>query len=360
MSDRKINVLVAEDSAAAPMPLVHLLESDPRLRVVGAVSDGQQALDFIKHSKPDVIVMDIHMPNMDGLEATRRIMETVPVPIIVCSTNSNLKDVAVTFKALEVGALACVEKPGARDGRESELQTAHLLEMVRLMSEVRVVRRTSRTPGIAQGAAVAGIARTSARPIRLIGIGASTGGPPVLQAILASLPNDLPVPLLIVQHIAPGFLAGMIDWLKETTGLQVHMAAYGVLPLPGHVYLAPDHLHMGIQTDGRIVLSHSAAENHVRPAISFLFRSVAEVYGPDAVGVLLTGMGQDGAAEMKIMRQRGAITIAQDRESSAVYGMPGAAIAAGGATHVLSSNAIAGVLVALAGSGTRQLIKLKS
>ncbi len=347
MTDRKINVLVAEDSPATCMFLVHLLESDPQIRVIGVVNDGQAALDHVKENKPDVVLMDIHMPRLNGFEATRRIMETQPVPIVICSATATGKDIVTTFQAMEAGAIACVQKPPGREHGDFEAMAAQLLETVKLMSEVKVVRRTARSRRVPLPAARPAEWQRASAKIKLIGIGASTGGPPVLQTILAGLPKDFPAPVLVVQHIAHGFLAGMAEWLNQTTGLQVHIASYGTTPLPGHVYLAPDDFHMGIGASGAIVLTREEPENHLRPAVSFLFRSLAAEYGPNALGVLLTGMGRDGAEELKAMKDKGAITIAQDQESSVVHGMPGVAIALGAATHVLPADKIADALVAL-------------
>ena len=349
MTDRKINVLVVDDSAVGRMYLVHILESDPQIRVIATVNDGQAALDFIQTQLPDVVLMDIHMPNMDGFEATRRIMETRPVPIVICTASTSAKEVAITFRVLEVGAVACVEKPLGPGHPETTEATALLLQTVKLMSEVKVVRRWARD----RSATASRLpcpqpeAASAAGEIAVVGIGTSTGGPPVLQTILAGLPKDFPVPILVVQHIAQGFLPGLAEWLNQTTGFQVQIAAYGVTALPGHVYLAPDNFQMGFAAGGRIVLTKEDPENGVRPAVSYLFRSLAEVCGPRAVGVLLTGMGVDGAAELKRMRDRGAVTVAQDRESSVVHGMPGAAIALDGATHVLPDDRIAEMLVTL-------------
>lgn len=340
-----IDVLVVEDSAVTRLLLVNLIEQDRRLRVVGVVDDGRAAVEFLKMRKPDVVLMDIHMPRLDGFEATRLIMETQPVPIVVCSAISDVRDTAVAFRALEVGAVACIEKPFARAGSRYEAQVAHLLQTLRLMAEVTVVRRR-RTGGAAPGSTPA---QLPLRPVqvRAVAIGASTGGPPVLQALLAALPATFPVPVLVVQHIAEGFLRGMADWLAGSSRLPIHIAQDGMLPLPGHVYLAPDGFHMGLGPAGRLILSDAAPENHVRPAVAFLFRTVAQVYGAAAVGVLLTGMGRDGAEELKLLKDRGAVTIAQDQESSLVHGMPGAAIALGGAAQVLPADRIAAALVAL-------------
>jgi two-component system chemotaxis response regulator CheB len=348
----KIKVLVADDSQVTRMLLVQLLNSDPRIQVIGAVNDGQAALDFLDTGvdRPDVVVMDIHMPRLDGFEATRRIMETRPLPIIICTATAAIQDVAVAFRSMEAGAVACVEKPVAL-GADFEPRLHNLLQTVRLMSEVKVVRRWNRprsTPAILPANGVAN-PRVVNAGTRLIGIGASTGGPLVLQTILSGLPKDFPVPLLIVQHIASGFLPGMVDWLSQTTGLRVHIAAHGATPLPGHAYVAPDDFHLAADARGHMVLAREEAESGLRPAVSYLFRSLADAYGANAVGVLLTGMGKDGAAELKRMRARGAYTIAQDRDSSIVHGMPGEAIELGAATHVLPADKIAGALIAQVG-----------
>ena len=219
------------------------------------------------------------------------------------------------------------------------------------MSEVKGVKRWSRTgspPVTAPASPVAEI-RQPLKPVTCIGIGASTGGPPVLRTILAGLPKDFPVPILIAQHIAQGFLPGLAEWLNQTTGLRIHIASPGITPLPGHVYFAPDDLYLSLSVSGQIVLTGVESEKFLLSTVSFLFRSLAKVCGSRAMGVLLTGMGKDGAIELKLMRDKGAITIAQDRESSVVHGMPGEAIALGGATHVLPAANIADALLTLVG-----------
>ncbi|MGH2437447.1 MAG: chemotaxis-specific protein-glutamate methyltransferase CheB [bacterium] len=357
MTDRTIHVLVVDDSKVAQMLLVRILEADPQIRIAGVVNDGQAALEFVNQSLPDVILMDIHMPWMDGFEATRRIMETRPVPIVVCSATANPQEVATTFRVMEAGALACVEKPVGREHPEFERMAAHLRDTVKMMSEVRLVRRWPRAQAALTDAPSARpmAAKSTAGGIKVIGIGASTGGPQVLQQILARLPKGFPVPILVVQHIAHGFLPGLAEWLNQTTGFQVHIGAHGITPLPGHVYLAPDDFHMGVSPSGRILLTTEPQQNHPQPAVSYLFRSLADVYGHAAVGVLLTGMGRDGAAELKLMKDHGAVTIAQDRDSSVVNGMPGEAIKLGGATHVLPANKIAnGLLSVVTGETARE------
>ena len=344
-----VNVLIVDDSKVAQLLLAHILETDPQIRVIGTADDGQAALEFVNQRRPDVILMDIQMPRMDGFEATRRIMETQPVPIIVCSGAAKADDVTTTFRVMEAGALACVEKPPGREHPDFERLAAGIRQNVRVMSEVKVVRRWAKARlGLVRPAPTrSGSSPLPAQAIKAVAIGASTGGPQVLQQILAALPKAFPAPILIVQHIAHGFLPGLCEWLNQTTGFRIQIAAYGMAPLSGHVYLAPDDYHMGMTAHDRIVLTREAPENHLRPAISYLFRSLAQVYGPAAAGVLLTGMGRVGAADLLKMMEAGAVTFAQDAESSVVHGMPGEAIRLGGATHVLAPDRIADALAAL-------------
>src|SRR5690348_16095096 len=209
MLQTPIKVLLADDSPVTRMLLSHLLSNEPGIHVVGVVHDGQEALDFLMRGthRPDVVLMDIHMPRLDGFEATRRIMETRPLPIVICTATSDPKELAVVFRTMEAGAVACVEKPVAPDHPNFESCARNLLQTVRLMSEVKVVRRWPRTrAGIDAPPASAPI---EALATKIVGIGASTGGPPVLQAILSGLPKDFPAPILIVQHIAPGFAPGL-------------------------------------------------------------------------------------------------------------------------------------------------------
>jgi two-component system, chemotaxis family, protein-glutamate methylesterase/glutaminase len=352
MPVQKIKVLVVDDSPMARMLQVQLLNSEPGIEVIGAVTDGQAALVFLEGSnnRPDVVIMDIHMPRMDGFDATRCIMERRPLPIIICTATANPQELAIAFRAMEAGAVACVAKPVAL-GEDFESRRQNLLQTVRLMSEVKVVRRwrRPRSGPLAPGTIAPIPSPVTTPSIRVIGIGASTGGPPVLQSILWGLPKDFAVPLLIVQHMARGFLPGMVEWLSQTTSLRVLIAAHGAVPLPGHAYVAPDDFHLGIAASGRIMLAREAPESGLRPAVSYLFRTLANHCGASAVGVLLTGMGKDGAVELKRMKDRGAMTIAQDRDSSIVHGMPGEAIQLGAASQVLAADQIAAALIAQIG-----------
>ena len=343
---RKIAVLVVDDSAVSRDLLTHVLSSDPGIEVIGCVRSGAEAVAALRERKPDVVTMDIHMPGMDGYEATRLIMESLPLPIVIVSASFEPENVAKMFRALEAGAVAGIEKPpGPADPAYAE-RARKLIDTVKAMAEVRVVRRWTRARLAARAAEPPVVTRRAAE-IRLVAIGASTGGPPVLQTVLAGLPRPCPVPVIIVQHISAGFVQGLADWLSATTGLPTRLAQHGEIARPGTAYLAPDGCQMSVGKDFQIVCEDGPAEHGLRPSASFLFRSLARRFGAQAAGVLLTGMGQDGAEELKLMRDAGAVTFAQDKESSVVHGMPGEAIRLGAATHVGNPERIAATLHAL-------------
>lgn len=349
-----IKVLVVEDSLVVRELLVYLLGRDPDIRVVGTANNGEEAIEAVKRYRPDVITMDVHMPKMDGLEATRRIMETEPVPIVIVSGSFDPHENTKTFRAMEAGALTVLRRPAGIGHPDYESNAKELLQTVKLMSEVKVVRRWKKTrlestlPSAVKPL-VEKVAKVPAK-IKVIALGASTGGPPVLQTILAMLPKDFPVPVLIVQHMASGFITSFIEWLAQSSGLPVHLASQGELMLPGHVYVAPDERQMKVDHGGKIVLTQDAPENGLRPSVSYLFRSLATVYGSNAVAGLLTGMGRDGAEELRQMKEKGAVTFVQDKESSVVHGMPGEAIKLDAATYILAPDKIAAVLVSLVNS----------
>lgn len=342
-------VLIVEDSPVVREFLIHILGSDPDIEVAGTADDGEAALEAVERTKPDILTMDIYMPKLNGFDATRRIMETRPLPIVIVSGSSTVGEVATSFHALDAGALAVVPRPKGI-GHPDHAQTAReLVRTVKLMSEVKVVRRWPRSrPGDAGASAARVTAVRAPADIRVVAIGASTGGPSVLQTILSALGPAFPVPVLIVQHITPGFSEGFVEWLARSTGFPVHIARQGDPMLPGHAYMAPDGLHMGVQSGGRILLRNDAPENGLRPSVSYLFRSVAGVYGLHAVGVLLTGMGRDGASELKLLKEKNSVTIVQNKESCIVYGMPGEAVKLDAATYVFTPEKIGAALASLA------------
>ncbi len=343
-----IKILIAEDSLVMQQILIHAISSDPVFKIIGIAHNGEEAIDAAKKLNPDVIAMDWQMPKLNGKEATRIIMETNPIPIVIVTGSLATIDVAFTFSMMEAGALAIVKKPPGIAHPEYEKEAKELIQTLKLMSEVKLVRRNIRTKREHEPAKPS-IEKTirEESEIQVVAIGASTGGPLVLQRILSGLPKNIPVPLLIVQHISQGFTKGFVEWLKNTTSFPLHIASPGEYPLPGHGYIAPDDFHMGVEKGPRIILSRHELENGLRPSVSYLFRTAAQNFGSRAVGVLLTGMGRDGAEELKLMKEKGAVTFAQDKESSVVYGMPGEAIKLNAAKHILSPEDISVALSAL-------------
>lgn len=342
-----IRVLVVEDSAVVREFLVAVLEADPDIHVAGTARDGEEAIEAVPRLRPDAITMDIHMPRMDGLEATRRIMETCPTPIVIVSGSTDWREVVTSFDAIEAGALAVLRRPPGPGHPDCAPAVAELVQTVKLMAEVKVVRRWPRPPAAHPRAPAMGLAAESSK-IGIVAIGASTGGPPVLHGILAALPRDFPAPVAIVQHMATGFIGGFAEWLAQTSPMPVHLAANGQSLLPGHIYIAPDGHQMTVARGGRVALTDGAPEHGLRPSASCLFRSIAEIYGGEAIAGLLTGMGRDGAEELKLLKDRGAITFVQDKESSVVHGMAGEAIRLDAAMLVLPAERIAPALVNLA------------
>jgi two-component system chemotaxis response regulator CheB len=342
MAHAVIKVLVLEDSPVVREFLLAVLGRDPEIVVVGAAADGEQAIDMARRLRPDVITMDVHMPKMDGVEATRRIMQTDPRPIVIVSSSSAFGEVSAAFAAMEAGALAALPRPEGLGHADHERSAGELLRTIKAMAEAELVRRWSRRE--VRAAPVLACEPAAGPPV--VAIGASTGGPPVLQEILAALPADFPAAVLIVQHIAPGFTPGFAKWLAQACAMPVRIARHCETITGGHVYIAPDGHQMAVAAGGTILLTPCPDNTALCPSVSHLLASVARVYGSRAVAGLLSGMGRDGADELRLLKECGAVTFAQDKESSAVHGMPGEAIRLGAARYVLPVEGIAPVLIA--------------
>jgi two-component system chemotaxis response regulator CheB len=323
-------VLIVEDSAVSRQLLTRILSSDPDIEVIGTANNGEEALRFLEQQMPDVVTMDIIMPRMDGYETTRRIMESKPLPVVIVSASLSREEVRKSWKAVDAGAVAVLEKPGFGDIGVKGGHAERLVETVKIMSQVKVVRRRGRLKDVAKPPVPPSPVSPGVQPpagvIQVVAIGASTGGPPALREILVRLPTNFNAPILIVQHISPGFTQGFVDWLNATCPMNVQLATHGARALPGNVYIAPDGCQMGIDRGRTIHVRPDKPKNGIAPSVAWLFKSTAEAFGDQSIGVLLTGMGRDGAEELKLMKDRGAPTIAQDKETCVVYGMPGEAM----------------------------------
>lgn len=335
--ERVLRVLVVEDSAVARKLLTAILDADPGLRVVGEAPDGAAAVALAKSLRPDVITMDIHMPVMNGIEATREIMQRTPTPIVVVTASSVRDAAGDSFGALAAGAVTVVERPAGPGTAAFARDSAALVETVKLMAEVKVVTRRSRRTS--QGLPSERLFESPAAPaeqIDIVAMAASTGGPAALASILRDLPADTPVPILIVQHITPGFEGSLATWLDETCSLRVRLASGGERLQPGDVLIAPSEAHLGVDGRRTAVLTTGPPVGNHCPSATHLFRSVADAYGARTLGVILTGMGSDGAQGLLTVKQAGGWVVAQDEATSVVYGMPKEAVALGVVDQQLS------------------------
>ncbi|MCC6747092.1 MAG: chemotaxis-specific protein-glutamate methyltransferase CheB [Deltaproteobacteria bacterium] len=333
-----MRVLVAEDSLTARQLLVAVLEEDPELQVVGQAGNGVEAVALTKSLRPDLVTMDLHMPLLDGFEATKQIMIEAPTPIVIVSASEQVGEVKLAMHALRVGALTVLEKPVSPAAPEFAELCATLRSTVKALAYVKVVRRwrertTAEVALAPRPEPVAGV--------RLVALAASTGGPAVLQRLLGELPGTFPVPIAVVQHIARGFVPGFVAWLNTGCPLQVRLAHDGEALLPGHVYLAPEEHHLGVTEALRAHLTTSPPVGGFRPSATQLFASAAQHLGGQVVAAILTGMGNDGVEGLVALRRAGGIVLAQDEASSVVYGMPGAAVAAGAVHEVLPVSRLA-------------------
>ena len=342
-----IRVLLIDDSPLVLHILQRMLARFPEIQVVGTAANGREALDLLPALDPDVICVDLHMPVMDGLEFTREAMENYPRPILVVSVSVEPGSPNV-FRVLEAGAVDILPKPRDILGANLDKLANELASKIRILSGVRVFRRHNNVHAAKPVPKPAVMPRPQA-PLRMVVIGASTGGPQALREILGSLPANFPLPVVCVQHIGSSFLAEMVMWLAEICPLPVRKATHGETPQGRTVYFAPEDVHLELDDGGgRFALSPAAPIDGHRPSVTVTMRAAARCFGAGAVGVLLTGMGRDGADGMASIAAAGGVTIAQDEASSTVYGMPKQAVELGAVQHILPLEQIAPALEALA------------
>ncbi len=336
-----IRVLIVEDSPVMAQILKGVLESDSQLGVVGVAKDGLDALALTKKYKPDVITMDIHMPRMDGLEATKQIMAYCATPILILSSSVFREGTDKAFRALSYGAVDVLEKNIFETDPESKEAGKNLIEKVKLISRIHVIshplakieeRRKPTLPKIP-------LLKTAEK--KIIGIVASTGGPQILLAILKLLPHELPCPIVVVQHISAGFTEGLVEWLDRETFLSVKIATNHEELRPGTVYVAPPAVQMLVTSTATLSFTQDKSMDGQKPSGTLLFESIAKTYGSNGLGILLTGMGTDGALGLKAIYEAKGHTLVQNEKSCTIYGMPHAAVEMGVVDEVLSPDEIA-------------------
>lgn len=339
---RKIRVLIVDDSTLIRDILFHMLNESDDIGVVGQAENGVDAVRMVMRLSPDVITMDIRMPRMDGLEAIRQIMQKMPTPIIVVANSIHDSDFNISFNAIEAGALTVVEKPRGLTSKEYQVIQNRLLAAVRMVANLKVVARwpSANIPGASRVLPHS----LQNRIIQIVAIAASTGGPGVLKQILSQLPEDYAFPIVIVQHITSGFAEHMVSWLNDEVKINVVTAKTGDRIQAGKVLVAPSDYHLAIAPGGVIRLEESPPIKGQRPSADRFFTSVAQAYSSSAVGVILTGMGDDGAEGIETLGKTGAHIIAQNEQSSVVFGMPAQAIQRGVVDEILSPDEIAQTL----------------
>lgn len=332
-----VRVLIVEDTATIRFILKKILNSDPDIEVVGEAADGAEAIKRVEELKPDLVTMDIRMPKMNGFEATQEIMQRCPTPILVISASVESEDLNIAFNAIKAGALDIVEKPKGNLSFDFQKIGSRIIQKVKILSEVRVITRRPRP--LTQSGQVQKTVRsnrsneithqTGMEP-EIVGIVSSTGGPKALLQLLKELDPTFPLPICIVQHITPGFGEGLVQWLNTESKLNIKFVEHGEILKPGTVYFSKDDHHMEVKERGVICLNNRPAVVGLRPYGNYLLDSIAEHYGGNSIGVILTGMGRDGAEGVRRMKMKGAFTIGQDEETSVVYGMPKEAYDIGG------------------------------
>jgi len=352
---KTVRVMLIDDSPVVLHILRKLLMKSQAIEVVGAFTDGIEALDSLASMKPDVICTDYHMPKINGLELIMQIMESYPKPILVISSAVKTEgDENTIFALLEAGAVDVFPKPFIQTEEEFRKNGDNLIKKIILLSGVYTFRRKRKDRPA--GDTFEQLRQPEFNPTKsykIIGIGASTGGPQVLTELFDFFSTPLLPPIVCVQHISEGFIAGFVEWFDKTTSLKVGFAKEGEMPESGNIYLPPEDTHLIFDKSGRFKFSRSASNSGHRPSVDETFNSLAEIFGSGTIGILLTGMGSDGAQGLLNIKKAGGFTITQSEKSCVVYGMPKVADELGAGDLSLSPSEIKRLLNNLKSDGER-------
>ncbi len=340
-----IRVLIADDSSVGRRLLAGILSEDPMIDVVATATDGKEAVEMAMKHKPDVVSMDINMPVMDGIEATKRIMSLCPAPVIIVSSIYRDNDVLTAIRELEAGAVMVLPKPHGPGHETFESSAVKYINSIKLMAEVKVVRRSNngKAYNLDLKKSMTTVGETCKINVnaRIVAIGASAGGPEALKTLLTEISPNFPLPILLIQHIDQNFIQGFTTWINTFSNIEAVIAINGEKPLSGKIYIPPPDSHMIIENGVISILNGNDIDSLHKPSVDILFKSIAKYYGENSVGIILSGMGRDGASGLKFMKDTGAFTFIQDISSALIYGMPGEALKLGAACAVLNPDEIA-------------------
>lgn len=342
---KPIRVLVVDDSAIIREAIAKALESDEEIKIIGTANDGKEAIDLLPKLKPDIITMDIVMPVMNGVQATEYIMAYHPTPILVI-TSMLPQDMEIAFKALNAGALDVIERPSISElSKPTSKIRKELIDKVKLLANVKVITHLGGRSQKREKDTLQTITKKQDVKFKIVGIASSTGGPKTIKKILCKLPPDFPIPIVIVQHISQGFTKGLVDWWNTECALEIKEGKDGEKLCNGVVYVSPSFVHMTVTKNGRVKLEDTPPVGGHKPSANVLLSSIAQAYPQSAIGIILTGMGDDGAIGIKAIKEAGGFTIAEDESSCAIFGMPKVAIEMGVVDKVMPSDEIADEII---------------
>ncbi len=343
-----IRVLIVEDSPTTSLTLRKILDSDHEIVVAGVAKDGKEAIRLAQKMKPDLITMDVHLPLMDGLEVTKQLMATMPTPILIVSSAEFTRQSDKVFKAISYGALDVFSKDGLLT-KKGDTGSDELIQKVKFLANVKVITHPlgklhhAVKPDLSKKPEI----KLKEAPERLLAIVGSTGAPKAISRILSTIPKSFPCGIVVVVHLAKGFVGNFVEWLQSVSKIKVKAGEHGEVILPGVAYVGPTGHHMQVSKNHTIELVDDPPRNGLRPCGDYLFESAARHYGKGCIGVILTGMGRDGAIGIAHVRASGGRTIAQNEDTSAIYGMPRAAVEANAIDRVLPLDEISGEIIQL-------------